>query len=77
MNIIQQRAAHYGDIVKGEGNIARIAGLWSAYLGTQISEHDVAWLMVLLKASRSKQDPEHLDDYLDAHGYLSIAEQLR
>jgi len=77
MSIIEQRAKHYGDIVKGEGNMHRIAGLWSSFLDVEISEHDVAWMMVLLKASRSKQDPKHLDDYTDGHGYLSIAEQLR
>jgi hypothetical protein len=77
MDIVEERAEHYGAIRKGQGNIHRIAGLWSAYLGTSISEHDVAWMMVLLKASRSKQDPHHLDDYTDAQGYLDIAEQLR
>jgi len=77
MNIVEERAQHYGHIVKGEGNIARIADLWSGFLNVPISEHDVAWMMVLLKASRSKQDPQHLDDYTDAHGYLTIAQQLR
>lgn len=74
--ILNERAASYGPVARG-GNITRIAGLWSAYLGVHVSEHDVGWMMALLKASRSRQDPEHLDNYLDAHGYIDIAEQLR
>lgn len=74
MDIIQQRAEHYGD---PRPNNERIAGLWSAYLGLTISAHDVAWMMVLLKASRSKVDPHHDDNYEDAHGYVDIAKMLR
>lgn len=74
MSIVQQRAEHYGS---GDENLTRIAGLWSAYTGAQLTAHDVCWMMVLLKASRSKIDPEHLDNYLDGHGYLELAEQLR
>ncbi|CAB5216963.1 hypothetical protein UFOVP199_19 [uncultured Caudovirales phage] len=77
MNIINTRAQHYGDINKGQGNMHRIAGMWSTFLGIEITEHEAAWMMVLLKASRSKQDPHHTDDYLDAHGYIDIAEQLQ
>lgn len=76
-DIVEERAEHYGAIRKGEGNMHRVAALWSAYLGVPITEHECSWMMVLLKASRSKQDPHHLDDYTDAHGYLDIAEQLR
>ena len=76
MSILNERGESYGPVKRG-GNITRTAALWSAFLGVDITEHDVAWMMVLLKGSRSKQDPEHLDNFLDAHGYLDIAEQLR
>ena len=76
MSILNERGESYGPVKRG-GNITRTAALWSAFLGVNITEHDVAWMMVLLKGSRSKQDPEHLDNFLDAHGYLDIAEQLR
>lgn len=72
--IVEERAKHYGD--PGPNN-RRIAALWSAFLGVEISAHDVAWMMIMLKASRSKVDPSHLDNYEDAHGYVRIAEQLR
>jgi len=74
MSIIDERAATYGP-VQG-GNITRIADLWTAYLGTMVTEHDVAWMMVLLKASRSKQDPSHQDNYVDGLGYLEIAREF-
>jgi hypothetical protein len=74
MDILQERAAHYGPVGP---NIRRTAVLWSAYLGLEITPHDVGWLMVLLKASRSKVDPGHLDNYEDARGYVNIAEMMR
>ena len=74
MSITDQRAEHYGS---GHENLTRIADLWSAYLGVPITASEVCWMMVLLKASRAKVDPEHLDNYLDAHGYLDLAERLR
>ena len=73
-DIIEERAKHYGDPGM---NVRRIAALWGAYLGVDVTAHDVAWMMVLLKASRSKVDPDHLDNYEDAHGYTDIAESLR
>ena len=74
VKIVEERALHYGD---PGVNVRRIAALWGAYLGVNVAAHDVAWMMVLLKASRSKVDPQHLDNYEDAHGYASIAETLR
>lgn len=74
MDIVEERARSYGDPAE---NITRIAALWSAYLGIEIYAHDVGWMMVLLKASRSKNDPANLDNYEDGHGYVEIAERLR
>lgn len=73
-DLIEQRAEHYGD---PRPNHDRIAGLWSAWLGQTITAHDVAWMMVLVKASRSKVDPHHDDNYDDGHGYISIAKYVR
>ena len=73
MGIVEERGKSYGS---GEANLTRIAALWSAYTGTQLTAHDVCWMMLLLKASRSKQDPANTDNYLDGHGYLQLAERL-
>ena len=50
MDIIDERAEHYGDPAP---NMERTADLWTAYLGSPISAHDVAICMMLVKISRS------------------------
>jgi hypothetical protein len=72
--IVTQRAEVYGD---PRPNHERIAALWAAWLGTPVTGHDVAWMFVLAKGSRSKANPGHGDNYVDAHGYLDIAEELQ
>ena len=73
MNIVGERAEHYGD---PRQNLDRIAGLWTAYIGYPVTAHDVAQMMVLTKISRSKV--AKLDDnYTDAIGYTEIARDLR
>jgi hypothetical protein len=73
MNIVSERAEHYGD---PRANLDRIAGLWSAYIGYPVTAHDVAQMMVLTKISRSKVS-NHDDNYTDAIGYTEIARDLR
>ena len=76
MSIVDERADHYGP---GDENMSRIARLWSAYLNlrTPLTPSDVAWMMVMVKASRARVDPDHLDNYRDAEGYAQLAERLR
>lgn len=74
MDIIEQRAQHYGD---PRPNHDRIAALWSGWLGITVTAHDVAMMMVLLKAARAKVDPHHEDNYTDLNGYTEIARQVR
>ncbi|MGV9668664.1 DUF6378 domain-containing protein [Nocardia niigatensis] len=62
----------YGDPSE---SFARIAGLWSAYLGADLTARDVANLMVLLKVSRSKHGYRP-DDYIDIAGYAALAERI-
>ena len=73
MNIVDERAEHYGD---PQANLDRIAGLWTAYIGYPVTAHDVAQMMVLVKISRSKV-AKHDDNYADAIGYTEIARDLR
>jgi len=72
--IVAQRAEIYGD---PRPNFERTAALWSAWLGTPVTPHDVAWMFNLAKGSRSKANPAHSDNYVDARGYLDIAEDLQ
>jgi len=76
VSILDERAKHYGT---GDENMSRIARLWTAYLNPRrpITASDVAWMMVMVKASRARIDPDHLDNYTDAKGYTELAERLR
>ena len=67
-----RRQDAYGDPAE---NLARIAGMWSAYLGKTIDVHDVAQMMVLVKISRSRHKYRR-DNYVDAVAYTLIAEGL-
>lgn len=55
-------------------SLEEVADLWSAYLDTTISAVDVSAMMTLLKIARSKQRYKR-DNYVDAVGYLLLAEQ--
>lgn len=67
------REKSYGNKSKNHKNIAK---LWSAYLDKDISSHDVAMLMALLKIARTKQGELCIDNYIDLVGYGAIAGQL-
>lgn len=73
-NIVDgDRAATHGDKLANHQNIA---ALWTAYLETTVTAHDVALLMALLKIARTKSGRLNIDDYVDGVGYMSIAGEL-
>jgi hypothetical protein len=68
------RHQNYGD---ASDNFARIATLWSSYLGHEIKMHDVGIMMALLKISRISFDHENAkDSFVDAIGYVALAGEL-
>ena len=67
-----ERGAAYGDILKNHQNIA---DLWSAYLGSEITAHEVAILLVLLKVARTKTGWKP-DNYVDIAGYGGVAGEI-
>lgn len=67
------RAAEYGT---PEENFTAIAKLWSCWLGVEISAHDVAIMMTLLKIGRMKTGVSKDDTYIDACGYLAIGAEI-
>lgn len=70
---IDQRGSDYGT---PEDNLKRISTLWSMHLEFDISEYDVAIMMVLLKLARNIN--EHKDDnLLDAAAYLALADSVK
>ena len=56
-----------------QDTLARIAQMWTGYLGTQVSPSDVALMMVMVKQARSRAAYDR-DHYLDAVAYLLLAE---
>lgn len=71
--ITKDRQTSYGDPVYSFGKIAK---LWSAYLGFDISPWDVTQLMILLKISRAKTGRHERDNMRDVLGYATIAEDI-
>ena len=59
-----------------EDTFAAIADLWNAYLPIDLTPVDVANLMALLKIARARQNPSHMDNYVDGAGYLACAAEL-
>ena len=66
------RQAEYGST---EDSFNRIAGMWRAYLGREITGHDVACMMCLLKLSREAHEHKP-DNLIDAAGYIGLAGDL-
>lgn len=66
-----------------ERNLGSIADLWTAYLGAAgllredrlLASHDVAMLMVLLKAARVATRPTR-DSFVDIAGYSALAAEV-
>ena len=71
--VTKDRAADHGDM---EDNFKTIAIYWSVHLGVEVRPHDVGTMMMLLKAARTKSNPSHADNYIDAAGYAACAAEL-
>lgn len=63
----------YEDYGGPEPSFARIALMWSAIAGVDISPQQVAHMMIALKLSRLQTNPNHLDSYVDIVGYARCA----
>jgi hypothetical protein len=70
----------HGDRNKNYGNPltnhARIAGLWSIFLETEITPAQVAICMGLVKVARLIESPDHLDSFVDLAAYASISGEI-
>ncbi len=72
-DILEEREKQYGDMVVSH---ARIAEVWSGIINHPVTAHQVALCMAGLKLVRASNAPDHEDSYLDAHGYVEIAETI-
>jgi hypothetical protein len=58
-----------------EENLGRIAGMWSSFLGCEITAEDVALMMVLVKISRSRAGYSR-DTAVDGVAYFLIHDSM-
>ena len=68
------RHSDYGDKTNNHKNIAK---LWSAYKDVNITAHDVAIMMCLLKIARTKLGDVSEDTYIDMAAYGAIAGEIK
>ena len=68
------RAKTYGDKIRNHCNIAK---LWTAYLDKEITAHDAAVMMALLKVARTKLGAVSKDTYMDMSAYSAIAGEIQ
>ena len=71
--ITDDRNKDYGNYTK---NLKVRSNFWKVFLGKDISPHEVALLMALLKIARISTGKFTPDSYIDACGYLSLAYAL-
>ncbi|WP_228794713.1 DUF6378 domain-containing protein [Nocardia cyriacigeorgica] len=57
-------------------NFSEIAALFSGYLGKEITDIDVANLMILVKIARVKGTGYHRDSFTDIAGYAGCVERI-
>lgn len=67
------REKTYGDPGK---NLRLIAQYWSTHTGITITETDVCIMMMLLKIARLKNNPDHVDSWIDIAGYAALKNKL-
>jgi len=72
--ITGDRAVQYGS---PENNFERIAKVWSMILGIEISNEDVAMLMIGLKVARyANKSGFHGDTWIDIAGYAGCGYEV-
>lgn len=68
-----QREEDYGC---PEDSFGRIAALWTAYTGVEISPANVAVMMALLKIARLRGNGTHIDSWVDLAGYAACGGEI-
>jgi hypothetical protein len=66
---LNSRGQHYGKVLENHNRIAKI---WSIILGFDVTEEQVALMMVGLKVARLVETPDHQDSILDIAGYAAV-----
>lgn len=78
--VTRQRQAQHGSFQETYGAIAVFWSTWLAArhgVALDLSAHDCAMMMALLKVGRSASNPGKVDNYVDQAGYTALACELR
>lgn len=67
------RAATHGAV---EDTFGRIAAVWSARLGVEITGWQVCIMLADLKTCRAWGNPGHMDNWIDLAGYAACGGEL-
>ena len=81
MNVLEEAQNIVGgdrqkDYGSPQVNFQKIATMWSALLGIEITPRKVAIMMVAFKLARLSHSTDHRDSYVDGGGYLFIAADM-
>lgn len=68
-----ERAKAYGPALD---NFGRIAKLWSAILGVEVTPEQHVLCMLAVKMARLCNTPDHIDSLVDVAGYAGTYEKL-
>lgn len=71
--VTEDRNTSYGE---PENSFGRIAAYWSSHLDMTVTPEDVTVMLTLLKLARVKNNPAHLDNWIDGAGYLACGGEL-
>jgi hypothetical protein len=70
---VTDRGANYGTPAE---NFERIAVLWTALLGHEVSAAQVAMMMAAVKMARLCADEKHMDSWIDIAGYAACGAEI-
>ena len=68
--VTSDRTAVHG---KPEDSFGKLAAVWSALLGVELTSSQCAMLLAALKIVRASDNPTHLDNWVDLAGYAACA----
>lgn len=71
--VSSERAQEYGS---AEENFERVARLWKAAFGWDVTLADVPLALDLLKTARLVSNPYHVDSWVDKAGYSALGAEL-
>lgn len=71
--VCKDRESRYGT---PEDSFKMIAELWTTYSGYELTAHDVAIMMALLKVARISTGHGGVDSYVDLAGYAACAGEI-